>query len=167
MNLHLKWSKPQTYSDIIYNTGDLVYYKRKDNLNWKGPAFLIGRDGQQLLVKHGSRYIRVHPCNLQLRNNNLYENKDLFPSDIDLSTSSLEKGLSVVIDNFQNVKVLFDNEKMGGNDNMFDNEVICPIDGESDKNENILNSEDVTDIIDIQQNTDQSFCCHGTFDEST
>ena len=41
-----------------------------------------------------------------------------------------------------------------GND-MFDNEVICPIDDESDKNENILNLEDVTDIIDIQQNTDQ------------
>ena len=110
----------QTYSDVIYNTGDLVYYKRKDNLNWKGPASVIGRDGQALLVKHGSIYIRVHPCNLQLRNNNLYENKDLFPSDIDLSTSSLEKGLSVVIDNFQNVKVLFDNEKMGGNDNTFD-----------------------------------------------
>ena len=109
-----------------------------------------------MLVKQGSRYIRVHPCNLQLRNNNLCENKDSFPSDIDSSTSSLEKGPSVVTDYFQNVKVLFDNEKMGGNDNMFDNEVICPIDGESDKNENILNSEDVTDIIDIQQNTDQS-----------
>ena len=39
---------------------------------------------------------------------------------------------------------------------MFDNEAICPIDDESDKNENILNSEDVTDIIDIQQNTNQS-----------
>ena len=32
---------------------------------------------------------------------------------------------------------------------------MCPIDGESDKNENISNSEDATDIIDIQQNTDQ------------
>ena len=43
---------------------------------------------------------------------------------------------------------------MGDNDNMSDNEVICPMDGESDKNENILNSEDVIDIIDVQQNTD-------------
>ena len=32
----------QTYSYEIYNTGDLVYYKRKDNLNWKGPASVIG-----------------------------------------------------------------------------------------------------------------------------
>ena len=29
---------------------------------------------------------------------------------------------------------------MGGNDNVFENVVICPIDGESDENENILNS---------------------------
>ena len=45
---------------------------------------------------------------------------------------------------------------MGGNDNVFENEVICPIDGEPDKNENILNSEDAADIIGIQQNTEQS-----------
>ena len=61
--------KVSTYSDIIYNTRDLVYYKRKDNLNWKGPASVIGRDEQQMLVKHGSPYMRVHPRNLQLRNN--------------------------------------------------------------------------------------------------
>ena len=96
--------------------------------------------------------IRVHPCNLQLQNKNLYENKDSFPSAIDPSTSSLEKGLGVVTDNFQNVKVLSDNEKMGGNDNVFGNELMCPIDGESGKNENILNLEDA---IDIQQNTEQ------------
>ena len=53
------------------------------------------------------------------------------------------------------MKVVFDNEKMCDND-MFDKEVICPIDGESDKNENNLNSEDATDIIVTQQNTDQS-----------
>ena len=56
----------RTYSDVVYNTGDLVYYKCKDNLNRKAPASVIGRDGQQVLVKHGSRYIRVHPCNLLL-----------------------------------------------------------------------------------------------------
>ena len=102
-----------------------------------------------MLVKHGSRYIRVHPCNLQLRNSS-------FAYDIDSSTSSLEEGCNIATDNFQNVKVLFDNEKMCDNDNVFDNEVICPIDGESDKDENIINSEDVTDIIDIKQITDKS-----------
>ena len=42
-----------------------------------------------MLVKHGLRYIRVHPYNIQLQKNNLYENKDSFPSDIDSSTSSV------------------------------------------------------------------------------
>ena len=41
---------------------------------------------------------------------------------------------------------------MCDNDNIFDNEVICPVDDESERNEKILNSEDVTNITDIQQN---------------
>ena len=88
-----------------------------------------------MLIKHGLRYIRVHPCNVQLQNNNLFENKDSFPSDIDSSTSSLEKGPNTVNDDFQNVKVLFDNGKMCDSDNMFDIEIICATDSESDKNE--------------------------------
>ena len=54
----------------------------------------------------------VHPCNLQLQNNNLFQNKYLFPSDIDSSNSSLEKGPNIVTDDFENVKLLFDNENM-------------------------------------------------------
>ena len=38
---------------------------------------------------------------------------------------------------------------------MFHNEIIYPIDGESDKIENISNSSDVTDTIDNLQNTSQ------------
>ena len=87
----------RTYNDLIYNTGDLVYYKRKDNLNCKGPASVIEQDGQQVLVKHGSRYIRIHPCNLQLRINNLFENKNSFPSDIDSPIYSLEKEPNIVM----------------------------------------------------------------------
>ena len=87
----------RTYNDLIYNTGDLVYYKRKDNLNCKGPASVIEQDGQQVLVKHGSRYIRVHPCYLQLRINNLLENKNSFPSDIDSPIYSLEKEPNIVM----------------------------------------------------------------------
>ena len=78
-----------------------------------------------MLVKHGLRCIRVHPCNLQLRNNNIFENISSFPSDKDSSTSSLEKGLNIVTDSFQNVS--FDIENMFGNENIF------PIDRESGK----------------------------------
>ena len=56
-----------------------------------------------MLVKHGSRYIKVDLCNFQLQNNNSFENKDSFPSDIDSSTSSLETGPNIVTADFQNV----------------------------------------------------------------
>ena len=39
---------------------------------------------------------------------------------------------------------------------MFDNEKSFAVDGESDKNENISDSEDVTNSIDSPQNTDES-----------
>ena len=52
--------------DVKYITGDSVYYKRKDDAKWKGPGTVIGQDGQQVLVKHGSVYVRVHPCRLVL-----------------------------------------------------------------------------------------------------
>ena len=45
---------------------------------------------------------------------------------------------------------------MFGNDNIFGNEVIYPVDGESDTSESISILEDVTGVIDNTQNTDQS-----------
>ena len=44
--------------------GDNVYYKRNDSKEWRGPGVVIGRDGKQVLVKHGGTYIRVHTCRL-------------------------------------------------------------------------------------------------------
>lgn len=44
--------------------GDSVYYKRDDD-KWHGPATVIGRDGKQVLVRHGGELYRVHTCRLQ------------------------------------------------------------------------------------------------------
>ena len=46
--------------------GDTVYYKRMDSRRWKGPGTVIGQDSQQVLIKHGSTYVRVHPCRVVL-----------------------------------------------------------------------------------------------------
>ena len=35
-------------------SGDIVYYKRVYDRQWYGPGEVIGVDGQQILVKHGS-----------------------------------------------------------------------------------------------------------------
>ena len=61
-------SKLRPTTSLIYETGDEVYYKRNDSNQWKGPGTVIGKENKQVIVKHGSQHIRVHPCRLQLRN---------------------------------------------------------------------------------------------------
>ena len=61
--------------DIKYFTGDKVYYKRLGKIKWKGPGVVLGQDGQQVLVKHGGIYVRVHPCRLMLVNSDCSSNK--------------------------------------------------------------------------------------------
>ena len=56
----------RTSGDAKFITGNKVYYKRANDRRWKGLASVLGQDGQQVLVKHGSHYIRVHPCRLTL-----------------------------------------------------------------------------------------------------
>ena len=48
--------------------GDNVYFKRQDD-KWHGPGKVIGRDGKQVLVKHGGAVIRVHSFRLQSSEN--------------------------------------------------------------------------------------------------
>ena len=54
-------------SNVQFFIGDDVYYKRLKSKYWQGPATVIGQDGQQILVKHGSYMYRVHPCKVKLR----------------------------------------------------------------------------------------------------
>ena len=44
--------------------GDEVYFKRNGEQRWHGPGTVIGRDGKQVLVRHGGVYIRAHICRL-------------------------------------------------------------------------------------------------------
>ena len=44
---------------IIYQPGDIVYYKRNDSDQWKGPGTVLGRENKQIIVKHGGVYIKV------------------------------------------------------------------------------------------------------------
>ena len=53
----------ESYLDDI-ETGQEVFYKRADSNKWHGPGVVIGRDGKQVLVKHGGIYVRVHSCRL-------------------------------------------------------------------------------------------------------
>ena len=56
------------YSDIIYQPGDIVFYKRAKDKEWKGPATVAYQTGQQVLLKQGMFSVQVHSCNITLKN---------------------------------------------------------------------------------------------------
>ena len=81
----------RTSNDVVFVAGDRVYYKRKDTKKWKGPATVMAKDGQQVLLKHGGLYIKVHPCRLSLCQETdigADKNSDKTPHESDLNESS-------------------------------------------------------------------------------
>ena len=44
-----------------------MHYKRRDSKTWKGSGKVIGVDGQQILIKHGSSYVRCHLSHVTLK----------------------------------------------------------------------------------------------------
>ena len=74
----------------IFLNGDQVFYRRRNDKQWQGPATVIGQENKQILVKHGSVYYRCHACNL-IRNdgkvfksneNSLSEQNNLTENDV-------------------------------------------------------------------------------------
>ena len=49
----------RTHANAVYQQDDTVFYKRAGNVEQKGPGTTVGTDSQQILVKHGSFYVRV------------------------------------------------------------------------------------------------------------
>ena len=54
----------RTYAEQIYKQGDRVYYQRKDSKDWQGPAKVLGKDDNFVLVREGKSIRRCHPCQL-------------------------------------------------------------------------------------------------------
>ena len=64
------------YRRFCYSPGDSAYYKCTDCKEWRRPVKVLGQNGQQLLAKNGSNYIRVHICRLQLIHANCGNSKE-------------------------------------------------------------------------------------------
>ena len=55
-------------SGNVFINGELVYYKRDNSKEWKGPGSVIGQDGKVVLIRHGSSIVRVHSSRVVEKN---------------------------------------------------------------------------------------------------
>lgn len=74
-----------------FYTGDIVYYKRNDSRKWKGPGRVIGYESSNILIKHGSQYVRVHACRVML-DRNVYATEDQDKKKEDEEDQDKKKG---------------------------------------------------------------------------
>ena len=54
----------RTYCEENYQNGGEVSYKRRAVKDWKGPATVLGNEGNFVLIRHVSAFYRIHPCHL-------------------------------------------------------------------------------------------------------
>ena len=52
--------KVRTYSETVFEKGEKVYYKRKSDKGWKGPAIVLAVDNKWILIRHGGAFYRCH-----------------------------------------------------------------------------------------------------------
>ena len=57
-------SNVRTFSEVNYEPGEQVYYKRRKAKGWCGPAKVILKDGNFVTIRQGGRFYRCHPCHL-------------------------------------------------------------------------------------------------------
>ena len=54
----------RTFNEEIYEPGEKVFYLRKKSNNWKGPAKVLRKDENFILVRHGSLFYRCDHADL-------------------------------------------------------------------------------------------------------
>ena len=52
----------------FFELGEKVYYKRNNDIKWKGPGKVVGQDGPVVFIRHGGFYIKAHCSRVQLIN---------------------------------------------------------------------------------------------------
>ena len=62
-------------SQVHFEHGDRVYYKRENHTKWLGPGKVVFQDGKVVFIRHGGVFVRVSPnriirANEQFSNNN-------------------------------------------------------------------------------------------------
>ena len=72
-------------------SGDIVYYKRNDSRKWKGPGRVIGSESSNVLIKHGSNYVRVHACRVLMPESNATGKKEEAAKKLNEDSSKIQQ----------------------------------------------------------------------------
>ena len=54
----------RTYSEETFHPGEKVFYKIRQEKKWRGPAKVLGKESNFVLIRQGASYFRCHPCHL-------------------------------------------------------------------------------------------------------
>ena len=75
-------SRIPKYTDETYYPEDKVYFKQKDNIEWSGPATIIGQQGKVVFLKYGNKLRRVHMSKIiRVGEEYAQRNKDMIEED--------------------------------------------------------------------------------------
>ena len=66
----------RTSTVLTYEQGDKVYFKRKNCKRWQGPGHVIGKDKNQVFVKHGGEFYRVSSIDIQPAEQKVVQSQD-------------------------------------------------------------------------------------------
>ncbi len=57
--------KVRSYAEEEYECGEKVLYQAsRGRKGWRGPATVLGKEGNYVLIRHGNAHDRCHPCHL-------------------------------------------------------------------------------------------------------
>ena len=116
-------TKIRTSSEQIFLPGDKIYYRRTQDKQWRGPAYVIGRYNKQFLIKHGSFHYRVHHCNMTHATNDQHK-KPYNPENDEINVNNNKK--------IEDIQGLNDDTQESNNNNNNNHEY----DNEDEINEN-------------------------------
>ena len=155
-------SKTRTFSNISYNCGDRVFYKRKNVKGWKGPATVIGKDGSVVMLRHGGSLVRAHPCHLMKdgdqQNKHLTNRSTEIPNDNIVETSETDEENDIVEDDLNESDSIEDDSDDidTGDETEYSDESENELGNENDKDDDIYDEADETNNTDENGDIEQN-----------
>ena len=80
----------------------MIYYKRNNDIKWKGPGKIAGQDGSVVFIRHGDFYIKVHCSRIQIADSL----PDTIPQDNDSQLHSQALSQQAAIQEMNSIQLI-------------------------------------------------------------